>query len=69
MFFLEKIKQTARDESGAVTVDWVMLTAATIGMVLAMSATIEGGFASIAADINDAMRLENVQSGIGASED
>ncbi len=69
MLFLKKIKETARDESGAVTVDWVMLTAATVGMVLAMSATIEGGFASIAADINNAMRLENVQSGIGASEE
>lgn len=36
------------DEDGAVTVDWVVLTAAVVGIVLAAYASIESGSGSMA---------------------
>jgi len=69
MFTLQKIKNTAQDESGAVTVDWVVLTAATVGMVAALSATIEGGMQTVAADISAAMRLEAVEASVNAPDE
>ena len=67
MLLFRKVKETAVDETGAVTVDWVMLTAALVGMVLALSATLDGGLASVAADINNAMRLETIQGASGGA--
>lgn len=68
MFLFQKLEKAAKDESGAVTVDWVMLTAAMMGAAVAMTTTIDGGLKSVAEDINNAMRLENVQ-GIVEGED
>ena len=43
----------AKDESGAVTVDWVVLTAALVGIAVAMVGVIETGIESASSDISD----------------
>ncbi len=42
----------ANDESGAVTVDWVVLTAAIVGIAIAVITLISGGIESAANGIN-----------------
>ncbi len=42
----------ANDESGAVTVDWVVLTAAIVGIAIAVITLISGGIKDAANDIN-----------------
>lgn len=42
----------SKDEDGAVTVDWVVLTAALVGIGLAVISTIRGGINEAATDIN-----------------
>jgi Flp pilus assembly pilin Flp len=39
------------DESGAVTVDWVVLTAAIVGLGLVVMQTVGGGISGVTADI------------------
>ncbi len=43
----------ANDESGAVTVDWVVLTAAIVGIAVAVIALISAGVETAATEIND----------------
>ena len=50
-------KTFTRDEDGAVTVDWVVLTAAVVGLGIAAIATVRGGVDSLAGDIDTS--LEN----------
>jgi len=50
----------ANDESGAVTVDWVVLTAAIVGIAIAVITLISGGIQDAANGIND--ELENASS-------
>jgi hypothetical protein len=46
----------AKDESGAVTVDWVVLTAAVVGMVLTVFTIITQASVSVGANVaNEAM--------------
>ena len=44
-------KTFAKDEDGAVTVDWVVLTAAVVGLGIAAVATIQGGIDTAAGNI------------------
>ncbi|MFN3825683.1 MAG: Flp family type IVb pilin [Pseudorhodobacter sp.] len=41
------------DESGAVTVDWVVLTAAIVGLGMVVMTTVGGGVAALGDDIAD----------------
>ena len=41
-----------KDEDGAVTVDWVVLTAAVVGIAIAVAATIKTGLNDAASDIS-----------------
>ena len=43
------IKAFARDENGAVTVDWVVLTAAVVGLAVAAYGSIQSGASSLTA--------------------
>lgn len=45
--------QFANDESGAVTVDWVVLTAAIVGIAIAVIALISGGIQNASNGINN----------------
>jgi len=44
------VKNFRNDESGAVTVDWVVLTAAVVGLAVAAYSSIEGGASELTAD-------------------
>jgi Flp pilus assembly pilin Flp len=50
--FLNLLKTFKNDESGAVTVDWVVLTAAIVGLGLVVMQTVGGGIEDLAGDIN-----------------
>jgi Flp pilus assembly pilin Flp len=58
MKLLNIFKRFTKDEAGAVTVDWVVLTAAIVGLGLVVMQTItpgiEGAADVIAADLEDA---------------
>ncbi|RMA44248.1 Flp family type IVb pilin [Rhodophyticola porphyridii] len=43
------------DESGAVTVDWVVLTAALVGLGLAVISVVSGGMEELSTDIGQAL--------------
>jgi Flp pilus assembly pilin Flp len=46
------IKTFAKSESGAVTVDWVVLTAALVGLGLAVMAVVSNGIEDLSTDIS-----------------
>ncbi|MEJ5218479.1 hypothetical protein WG622_09525 [Cognatishimia sp. D5M38] len=54
------IKNFRKDENGAVTVDWVVLTAAVVGLAVAAYSTIETQTNQLAADIGATVGAENV---------
>lgn len=49
------IKTFLADESGAVTVDWVVLTAALVGLGLAVMSVVSGGIENLSTDISQAL--------------
>ena len=52
---LNMIKNFAADESGAVTVDWVVLTAAIVGLGLAVMAVISDSTETLTKKVGSAM--------------
>jgi Flp pilus assembly pilin Flp len=56
MTFFANIKNFAADESGAVTVDWVVLTAAIVGLGIAVVASVRGGVENVAEQIENSMK-------------
>jgi Flp pilus assembly pilin Flp len=55
MKFLNLIKNFRNDDSGAVTVDWVVLTAAMVGLGIAVVATVGGGIGTMGSTIDTAL--------------
>lgn len=55
MKLLKMTKVFVKDEDGAVTVDWVVLTAAIVGIAIAVAATIETGLNNAANQIDTAL--------------
>ena len=55
------IKNFRKDEDGAVTVDWVVLTAAIVGLGVAAVSTVEGGVDSLASSISSGITDETVR--------
>ena len=53
MNLLNIFKTFKNDESGAVTVDWVVLTAAIVGLGLVVMTTVGGGIESLGNEINE----------------
>ena len=49
------IKNFASNESGAVTVDWVVLTAALVGLGLAVMAVVSGGVEDLSTEISQGL--------------
>ena len=56
------IKNFRKDEDGAVTVDWVVLTAAIVGLGVAGVATVEGGVNTLASSISSGVENQDVDS-------
>jgi Flp pilus assembly pilin Flp len=48
---MKLFKNFFADESGAVTVDWVVLTAAIVGVGVAVLTTVSGGTTDLAGDV------------------
>ncbi|MEM7490876.1 MAG: hypothetical protein AAF390_17305 [Pseudomonadota bacterium] len=48
------------NESGAVTVDWVVLTAALVGLGLAVVTVVRGGVDDVSNDIDEALRSDGI---------
>ena len=51
MTFLNILKSFKNDEAGAVTVDWVVLTAAIVGLGIVVMTTIGGGIENLSAEV------------------
>lgn len=58
------IENFCNDESGAVTVDWVVLTAAIVGLGLAVITSVRGGVNTLATNIGGALSGAQV-TGLG----
>ena len=58
---LNYIKTFCNDEDGAVTVDWVVLTAAVVGLGIAVAGSIQGGAEEMAKDIATELDTNTVQ--------
>ena len=51
MEFLNIFKSFANDEAGAVTVDWVVLTAAIVGLGIVVMKTVGGGVETLSTNV------------------
>ena len=68
MKLLTLINNFRNDESGAVTVDWVVLTAAIVGLGIAVISTVGGGVQSMGRSIKAALSSGTVSlSGLNGS--
>ena len=52
-----------KDESGAVTVDWVVLTAALVGLGLAVISVVSTGLEDLSGDIQAQLEEDHVTAG------
>jgi Flp pilus assembly pilin Flp len=59
---LQFIKNFRNDEDGAVTVDWVVLTAAIVGLGIAVLSTVRSGATDLAGDIGSELTDTEVGS-------
>ncbi|KRS16521.1 Flp family type IVb pilin [Roseovarius indicus] len=57
------IKKFRKDEEGAVTVDWVVLTAAVVGLGVAGVSTVSGGVDTLATSIKTGVSSKKVSNG------
>jgi len=55
-------KNFSRDEDGAVTVDWVVLTAAIVGLGLAVLSSVSGGTTSLADKISSNLASQTIST-------
>ena len=55
MTIFSNIKAFAANESGAVSVDWVVLTAAIVGLGLAVISSVRTGVGDLATDISTSL--------------
>ena len=53
------LKNFRKDEAGAVTVDWVVLTAAVVGLAVAAYSSIETGASDLTSATSDFMATQN----------
>ena len=60
MTVLNQIKAFAANESGAVTVDWVVLTAAIVGLGIAVVTSVRSGVGDLATDISNSLTSGSV---------
>lgn len=59
------IKNFRKDENGAVTVDWVVLTAAIVGLGIAVLTSVGGGTTSLANKVSSHMASQDVTTTYG----
>ena len=59
---LNFIKTFAADEDGAVTVDWVVLTAAVVGLGLAVMAVVKPGVSNVSSKITTSLNGTSISN-------
>ncbi len=59
---LKFINKFRRDEDGAVTVDWVVLTAAIVGLGIAVMSSVGGGTTALGDTISDQLGSQTIVS-------
>ena len=59
---MKLFKNFKNDESGAVTVDWVVLTAAIVGLGIAVLATVSSGVQNLSGDINTQLSSQGIST-------
>ena len=62
MKFFKLFKKFEDAEDGAVTVDWVVLTAAVVGLGVAALAAIRGGVGTLSTTINNHLASQTISS-------
>jgi Flp pilus assembly pilin Flp len=62
MSLITAIRTAIADKSGAVTVDWVVLTAAVVVLSIGAISALDGGIESMITSINDQLNFSNVAS-------
>ena len=60
MKFFKLNNNFSRDEDGAVTVDWVVLTAAVVGLGIAVLSTVAGGTKAMGTNISTDLAARTV---------
>ena len=55
------------DDSGAVTVDWVVLTAALVGLGLAVMSVVSTGLEDLSGDIQTQLETDQVSASFGTT--
>lgn len=65
MLTLPYFRDFIADDSGAVTVDWVVLTGAVMGLGLASYAVVSGGVADLAGDVSLQLSSQKIYVGAG----
>lgn len=60
MKLFKLVNNFARDEDGAVTVDWVVLTAAIVGLGIAVLASVGGSTAELATTISSNLAAQSI---------
>jgi len=66
---LNRIAHFASDETGAVTVDWVILSAGVISLALAAVGVITDGTESLTGEIDTHMKSELISTSFGNDSD
>ena len=59
---LKSFAKFASDETGAVTVDWIVLTAAIMGVVLAVMASVSDGLEDLSGDVDSEMSRQGIST-------
>ena len=62
MKLLNIFKSFKNDEAGAVTVDWVVLTAAVVGLGIAALAAVKGGMKTLTTSINNQLASQSINT-------
>ena len=59
---MEMFKNFIKAEDGAVTVDWVVLTAAIVGLGIAVMASVSNGLEDLSGDIEDQLTSQGIST-------
>ena len=62
MKFFKLAKKFHEAEDGAVTVDWVVLTAAVVGLGIAALAAVKGGMKTLTTSINNQLASQSINT-------
>ncbi|RYH12092.1 pilus assembly protein [Tropicimonas sp. IMCC6043] len=62
MRLFKRIPAFAAEQDGAVTVDWVVLCAAIVGIALAVVSVITGGVEDLSSDISNQLAVSQIKT-------